>query len=150
MHNSASHCLLLACGIFQLKASSESYVVSDWWTRQNKYSPLAAITRRVGPFASCVRFFTGRTLTYVPYTASRTTPTQILGVPVISFLCLASHLFILSCRLFVECNCRVVLVQEHYCSSHGVHVAQLFEALLYKPEGRGFDSRWCHLDFLLI
>jgi hypothetical protein len=22
-------------------------------------------------------------------------------------------------------------------------VAQLFEALLYKPEGRGFDSRWC-------
>jgi hypothetical protein len=23
-------------------------------------------------------------------------------------------------------------------------VAQLFETLCYKPEGRGFDSRWCH------
>jgi hypothetical protein len=26
-------------------------------------------------------------------------------------------------------------------------VAQLVEALHYKPEGRGFDSRWCHLIF---
>jgi hypothetical protein len=26
-----------------------------------------------------------------------------------------------------------------------VHAAeQLDEALRYKPEGRGFDSRWCH------
>jgi hypothetical protein len=23
-------------------------------------------------------------------------------------------------------------------------VAQLVEALRYKPEGRGFDFRWCH------
>jgi len=23
-------------------------------------------------------------------------------------------------------------------------VAQLVEALRYKPQGRGFDSRWCH------
>jgi hypothetical protein len=28
-------------------------------------------------------------------------------------------------------------------------VAQLVEALLYKPEGRGFDSRRCHWNFLL-
>jgi hypothetical protein len=28
-------------------------------------------------------------------------------------------------------------------------VAQLVEALCYKPEGRGFDSRWCNLNFLL-
>jgi hypothetical protein len=28
-------------------------------------------------------------------------------------------------------------------------VATLVEALLYKPEGRGFDSRWCHLDFFI-
>jgi hypothetical protein len=28
-------------------------------------------------------------------------------------------------------------------------VAQLVEALRYKPEGRGFDSRWCHWNFLL-
>jgi hypothetical protein len=25
-----------------------------------------------------------------------------------------------------------------------VAVAQLVQALRYKPEGRGFDSRWCH------
>ena len=30
---------------------------------------------------------------------------------------------------------------------HGV--AQLVEALRYKPEGRGFDSRWCHWNFSL-
>jgi hypothetical protein len=28
-------------------------------------------------------------------------------------------------------------------------VAQLVEALHYKPEGRGFDSRWCHWIFSL-
>jgi hypothetical protein len=26
----------------------------------------------------------------------------------------------------------------------GHALAQLVEALRYKPEGRGFDSRWCH------
>ena len=29
-------------------------------------------------------------------------------------------------------------------------VAQLIETLCYKPEGRGFDYRWCHLNFSLI
>jgi hypothetical protein len=29
----------------------------------------------------------------------------------------------------------------------GQVVAQLVEALHYKPEGRGFDSRWCHWNF---
>ena len=29
----------------------------------------------------------------------------------------------------------------------GHAVAQLLEALCYKPEGRGFDSRWCHWNF---
>jgi hypothetical protein len=28
-------------------------------------------------------------------------------------------------------------------------VAQLVEALRYKPEGRGFDSRCCHRNFSL-
>jgi hypothetical protein len=28
-------------------------------------------------------------------------------------------------------------------------VAQLVVALRYKPEGRGFDSRWCHWNFSL-
>jgi len=26
-------------------------------------------------------------------------------------------------------------------------VGQLVEALSYKPDGRVFDSRWCHLNF---
>jgi hypothetical protein len=30
---------------------------------------------------------------------------------------------------------------------HGL--AQLVEALRYNPEGRGFDSRWCHWNFSL-
>jgi hypothetical protein len=32
-----------------------------------------------------------------------------------------------------------------------VHVvgAQLVEALRYYPEGRGFHSRWCHLEFFI-
>jgi len=32
----------------------------------------------------------------------------------------------------------------------GHAVAQLVEALRYKPECRGFDSRWCHWNFSLI
>ena len=32
----------------------------------------------------------------------------------------------------------------------GHAVVQLVEALRYKPEGRGFDSRWCHLGFSLF
>ena len=31
----------------------------------------------------------------------------------------------------------------------GHAVAQFVEALRYKPEGRGFDSRWCHWIFSL-
>jgi hypothetical protein len=29
----------------------------------------------------------------------------------------------------------------------GCVVAQLVEALRYKPESRGFDSGWCHWNF---
>jgi len=28
-------------------------------------------------------------------------------------------------------------------------VAQLSEALRYKPEGRGLGSRWCHWNFFI-
>jgi hypothetical protein len=31
----------------------------------------------------------------------------------------------------------------------GQAVAQLVETLRYKPEGRGFDSRWCHWIFFI-
>ena len=28
-----------------------------------------------------------------------------------------------------------------------IAVAQLVKTVRYKPEGRGFDSRWCHWNF---
>jgi hypothetical protein len=31
----------------------------------------------------------------------------------------------------------------------GARGGAVFEALRYKPEGRGFDSRWCHWNFSL-
>jgi len=34
-------------------------------------------------------------------------------------------------------------------SFKGQAVAQLAEVLRYKPEGRGFDIRWCHWNFSL-
>jgi hypothetical protein len=37
-----------------------------------------------------------------------------------------------------------------YCVDLGHAVAQLVEALRYKLEGRGFDSRWCHCNLSLI
>jgi hypothetical protein len=36
----------------------------------------------------------------------------------------------------------------YFCRS-GAAVAQLVAALRYKPEGRGFGSRWCHWNFSL-
>jgi len=33
-------------------------------------------------------------------------------------------------------------MDTQYVTGHVV--AQLVEALRYKPEGRGFDSQWCH------
>ena len=35
----------------------------------------------------------------------------------------------------------------YYYYYWGYAVVQLVEALRYKPEGRGFDSRWCHWNF---
>jgi len=35
------------------------------------------------------------------------------------------------------------------CFATGHAVVQLVETLRYKPEGRGFDSRLCHLNFSL-
>ena len=35
------------------------------------------------------------------------------------------------------------------CNISGHAVAKLVEALRYQPDGRGFDSRWCHWNFSL-
>jgi hypothetical protein len=46
------------------------------------------------------------------------------------------------CEFGTEFLCMYQLFREYA-------VAQLVEALRYKPEGRGFDSRWCHWNFSL-
>jgi len=38
-------------------------------------------------------------------------------------------------------------IVHNVCRGHAV--AQLVEALRYKSEGRGFDSRWCHSIFFI-
>jgi hypothetical protein len=40
-------------------------------------------------------------------------------------------------------------ILEETMDLSGHAVAQLVEALRYKPECRGFDSRWCHWNFLI-
>jgi hypothetical protein len=43
---------------------------------------------------------------------------------------------------------KIIIIPVHYFFI--VHaVAQLVESPRYKPEGRGFDSRWCHWNFSL-
>jgi hypothetical protein len=41
-----------------------------------------------------------------------------------------------------------IKIHTHYNMGHAV--AQLIEALRYKSEGRGFDSRLCHWNFDII
>ena len=40
-----------------------------------------------------------------------------------------------------------LFIKLHLSGLIGQAVAQFVEALRYKPEGRGFDSRWCHWNF---
>ena len=43
----------------------------------------------------------------------------------------------------------VLKIKYEYGLHMGHGVVQLVEALRYKLEGRGFDSRWCHWNFSL-
>jgi len=55
--------------------------------------------------------------------------------------------FLHSLRAAGDLNIRFNGLYEDVRSSQdreGHAVAQLVEALRYKPEGRWFDSRWCH------
>jgi hypothetical protein len=38
---------------------------------------------------------------------------------------------------------------EYFYTFMGYTLGQLVAALRYKPEGRGFDSRWGYLNFFL-
>ena len=43
----------------------------------------------------------------------------------------------------------IFLLLYMFYSVQGTAVVQLVEAMRYKPEGRGFDSRWYHWNFSL-
>jgi len=42
---------------------------------------------------------------------------------------------------------KMIVMSTKYCGT--LLVAQLVEALRYKSEGHGFDSRWCHWNFFV-
>jgi hypothetical protein len=42
----------------------------------------------------------------------------------------------------------IIYAQLYMCTVYVV--AQLIEALRYKPEGRGFNSRWCQWNFSIL
>jgi hypothetical protein len=44
---------------------------------------------------------------------------------------------------------QISLISILFLKQQEYAVAQLVEALRYKPERRGFDSRWCHWNFSL-
>jgi hypothetical protein len=54
-------------------------------------------------------------------------------------------------RLLIEIIGSFMLLSEisRLLTTVGYAVAQLVEALRSEPEGRGFDSRWCHMNFSL-
>jgi hypothetical protein len=53
-------------------------------------------------------------------------------------------------RGFISSAFKLCLISIYHDDGLGHAVAQLIEALRYKPEGRGFDSRCCHWNFSLI
>ena len=47
----------------------------------------------------------------------------------------------------IESNSHYTVFINKVKNIMGHAIEQLVEALGYKPEGRGFDSRWCHWIF---
>ena len=56
---------------------------------------------------------------------------------------------ICSSAVSINFNFETAVINVHIISHGRTAVAQLVEALRYKSEGRGFDSRWCHWNFSL-
>jgi len=54
-----------------------------------------------------------------------------------------------SCDFCIQQDSEIEYLEYCHCcgSRRGHAVAQLIEALRYKSEGRGLDSRWCHWYF---
>jgi len=50
-------------------------------------------------------------------------------------------------NVFIKCGAADTLTSDTLTAGGTLLVAQLVEALRYKPEGRGYDSRWCQWIF---
>jgi len=70
-------------------------------------------------------------------------------------VCAAGVATVLLCVYVCVCICMYVCMYLRALCMYvfmyivGHAVVQLVEALRYKPEGLGFDSRWCHCNFSL-
>ena len=51
--------------------------------------------------------------------------------------------------IYITLEILVLIFNYNLYFTAGTEVTQLVEALRYKSEGRGFDSRWCHWNFSL-
>ena len=47
-------------------------------------------------------------------------------------------------RVPVACSNEDLVDMSYFCGARG---GVVIKALLYKPAGLGFDSRWCHWNF---
>ena len=69
-----------------------------------------------------------------------------VGVCEKTYAYIYTYTYIIAYFTFLQ---NIRLIQFNTSIYWGHAVAQLVEVLRYKPEGRGFDSPWCHWIFSL-
>ena len=62
-------------------------------------------------------------------------------------MCIYIYIYVYIYICIYICMYMCVCACVYVCLGHAA--AQLVEALRYKSEGRGFDSRWCHWNFFI-
>jgi len=108
-------------------------------------------TTNVLLFKSHCKIFIGfRIIKEMPVLVGSGTPCITKGmngwIPVSCLWCISAPLRFNHAKIVSGAFLHFVIISV---GSRGHAVAHLVETLRYKPEGRGFDSRWCHWDFLL-
>jgi len=62
-------------------------------------------------------------------------------------VCIYPHMYLCIIYACAFMHLRIMYIGLYIYSMYVWHV--LVEVLRYKPEGRGFNSRWCHWNFSL-